>query len=235
MYLIRLDDASNYMDVEKWKKMETLLDRYNISPIVGIIPDNKDANLLKYEKDDKFWDKAMHWQEKKWAIAMHGYQHLYVTTNGGINPVQKRSEFAGLTLQEQKKKIKNGYNILKEKKLNPSIFFAPSHTFDINTLIALKEETPIRIINDTVANDVYYKNDFFFIPQQSGKVRNLPFKIVTFCYHPNLMTEEDFAKLEKFIVDNKNKIIRLEDICFKKHKKNIYDILLDKIYFARRR
>ena len=37
-YLLRLDDASNFMDVEKWLRMERLLDQYGIKPIFGIIP-----------------------------------------------------------------------------------------------------------------------------------------------------------------------------------------------------
>ena len=31
-YLLRLDDASDYMDVEKWQRMENLLDKYGIKP-----------------------------------------------------------------------------------------------------------------------------------------------------------------------------------------------------------
>ena len=41
-YILRLDDASDYMDVEKWSRMEELLDKYQIKPLVGVIPDNQD-------------------------------------------------------------------------------------------------------------------------------------------------------------------------------------------------
>lgn len=37
-YIMRLDDASEYMDVPKWKRMEDLLDAYHIKPLVGIFP-----------------------------------------------------------------------------------------------------------------------------------------------------------------------------------------------------
>ena len=30
---MRLDDASEYMDVEKWQRMENLLDKYGIKPM----------------------------------------------------------------------------------------------------------------------------------------------------------------------------------------------------------
>lgn len=235
MFIIRLDDASNYMNHDNWDRMELLLNKYNIKPIVGIIPNNKDIELLNYSNDSKFWEKAKKWEKKGWIIAMHGYEHLYLTKNGGINPIQYRSEFAGLSLEIQKEKIKKGYAILKEKGLNPTVFFAPSHTFDNNTIRALKEETDIRIISDTIANDIYFKDGFYFIPQQSGTVRKLPFKIVTFCYHPNTMDSDDFVKLERFIKDNNNKFINFYDITLVKRKLNLYDKLLKKMYFVKRR
>ena len=234
MYIIRLDDASTNMDINRWEKIENLLDKYDIKPIVGIIPENKDETLLKYEYKNDFWDKAKKWESKGWTIAMHGFEHVYNTEEGGINPIQKRSEFAGLSLNEQKNKIRNGYNLLIKHNLKTKIFFAPSHTFDKLTMTALKEETPIRIISDTIANDIYYKDDFYFIPQQSGKVRNLKFKIVTFCYHPNTMKEEDYIELEEFIRNNRQKFVDFNILKMKKRKLNLYDKLIRKIYFMRR-
>ena len=236
MYIIRLDDASDYADTEKWNRIEQILDKYDIKPIVGIIPQNEDDSLVKkYIKNNNFWKKALNWQEKKWIIAMHGVNHKYVTEEGGINPVQKRSEFAGLPLQVQKNKIIEGIKILHQKKIYPKVFFAPSHTFDYNTIQALKEESDIRIISDTVANDIYYNDEFYFIPEQSGRVRNLPFRVVTFCYHPNEMIESDFLELENFIIHNKDKFKKLDLNNLPKRKKSIIDKLLSTIYFLRRK
>ena len=148
-YLLRLDDASDYMDVEKWQRMENLLDKYGIKPLVGIIPDNKDASLIyNYKQDLEFWNKAKNWKNKGWELALHGCYHKYTTKEGGINPVNKRSEFAGVSLDEQRKMIRHGIDILKQYGIVTNVFFAPSHTFDKNTLIALKEESNIRIISD---------------------------------------------------------------------------------------
>ena len=99
---------------------------------------------------------------------------------GGCNPVNKKSEFAGLQLEEQVIKIKNSWDILERHNIKPEIFFAPAHTFDYKTLQALMDASPIRIISDTIAWDVYTERDFWFIPQQSGSVRKLPFRTVTF-------------------------------------------------------
>lgn len=235
MYLLRLDDASEYMDVDKWNKLEILLDKYNIKPIVGVIPKNQDTALVsKYQKNSSFWDKVAVWNLKGWTIAIHGYTHVYSSNSGGINPVNLKSEFAGLPLNVQEEKIKQGIQVFKQHQLNPKIFFAPSHTFDMNTLKALKKESNIRIICDTVANDVYKMRNFYFIPQQSGHVRNLPFKVTTFCYHPNNMGDTHFELLEKFIKKNIDKLGSFEDLTFKERKLDLFDKVLKKMYFLTR-
>ena len=79
-YILRLDDASDYMDVKKWQRMEELLDQYGIKPLVGVIPDNRDSSLTDtYEQDPEFWDKTARWKEKGWELALHGCYHKYPT------------------------------------------------------------------------------------------------------------------------------------------------------------
>lgn len=235
MYLIRLDDAAENMDINNWTKIEKLLDRYSIKPLVGVIPHNEDKSLLKFPKVENFWKLVKKWENNDWTICMHGYNHVYITQDGGINPVNFRSEFAGLGLTEQVNKIKNANEIFKNNQINTSVFFAPSHTFDLNTLKAIKEQTRINIISDTIANDIYFENGFYFIPQQSGRARTLPFKITTFCYHPNQMKENDFENLEEFIKKNLKKIGKFNDIDLKNRKKSLYDKLLKIVYFNARK
>ncbi len=236
LYLLRLDDASDYMDIEKWQRMEDLLDKYGIKPLVGIIPDNQDPSLIEtYDQDSAFWDKIAHWKEKGWELALHGCYHKYTTEDGGINPVNRRSEFAGVPLSEQKKMIRHGVDVLKSHDIEPKVFFAPSHTFDKNTLIALREESDIRIISDTIANDVYFKNGFYFIPQQSGRVRKLPFRVCTFCYHPNMMKDADLEELSDFLDSMNGRFTTFSKIKLTKRNETVIDTFLRKIYFAKRR
>lgn len=231
-YIIRLDDASEYMDTEKWMRMEALLDKYNIKPIFGIIPHNEDPDMVGvYPKDENFWDRAKRWCEKGWKPALHGYSHVFCTNEGGINPVNNRSEFAGLPLEQQREKIERGYQILLQHEIKPKIFFAPAHTFDENTLKALEQKTDIRIISDTVANDVYYKDPFYFIPQQSGHVRKLPFRVATFCYHPNIMGNRNFEKLDRFIERYRSEFIVNENRGLRKRELTFSDKLLRYNYF----
>ena len=233
-YIMRLDDACEKMDIENWDKMEKLLDKYGIQPLVGIIPECKDLTMNQYKSDSKFWEKVKKWKYKGWTIALHGYNHVYTTTCGGLNPVNRRSEFAGETLEKQREKIKRGVNIFINHGINVEVFFAPSHTFDNNTLKALKLESNICIISDTIAWDTYYKDGFYFVPQQSGSVRNLPFRTVTFCYHPNTMDEKSFQKLEKFL-KKWSKNFKTFPKSVKIRKFNFLDYMLQKIYFIRKK
>lgn len=236
MYLLRLDDASEYMDLSKWSRMEAILDQYEIKPIVGVIPDNRDPCLLvQYQKINDFWQIVERWKRKNWSIALHGYQHKYTTRCSGVHPVNDYSEFAGVELEKQKLMIKNAVKILKVHNIEPDIFFAPAHTFDKNTLKALKAESNIRIISDTIAWQSYFEDDFYFIPQQSGSVRKLPFKITTFCYHPNTMSESAFDELETFIHKNKNLFGNIDGIELKQREKSLIDKLFNELYFFYRK
>ncbi len=234
-YIIRLDDAATRMNHYKWNKILNLLNKYNVQPLIGIIPEVKDKQLIVYEEDKDFWKKAVKWQKSGFAhLAMHGYQHVYQTKCSGINPVNQRSEFAGVSLEKQKEMIKNGYNKLKANGIEVDIFFAPAHTFDNNTIQALKEVTPIRIISDTVANDVYVKDGMTYVPQQSGKCRVLPFKVTTFCYHPNEMLSVDFVYLEKFLTQYAKKFVEIGSV-LKDRPYGKLDRALHEMYFYRKK
>ncbi len=233
--VLRLDDAAQRMDTDKWKCMEDLLDKYHIKPLVGVIPDCQDPLMEKYPEDEFFWDKVHVWIEKGWSIALHGYRHVYDSRDGGINPVNQYSEFAGHSCELQADRISKGLKILKSKGIEPKVFFAPGHTFDENTLKALELKSAIRIISDTFAWDVYQKGGFTFIPQQSGKVRKLPCATITYCYHPNTMDEDSFFDLECFLKKYSRLFCQIEEISGIKRKYSMLDRLLSVAYFMRRK
>ena len=236
-YLVRLDDACPTMDIYKWKKMESILDKYGVHPMVGIIPNNKDHILMIDKTDNSFWDKAYGWQKKGWSIALHGFDHVYTTIEGGVNPVHNRSEFAGLSLEEQEEKIARGFAILKEKKLKAKYFFAPSHTFDNNTLKALLNKTDIKNVSDTMGRYPYKNKGFVFYPQQFGYFReiNIP-GYWTFCFHPNTMSEIDFDVVDLFIKKHQSKFISFDVIDDNILKyKNFETRLLNFLYFQWRK
>ena len=232
-FIIRLDDACERMDVNAWQRMEDILLAYDILPLVGVIPHCEDEKMAKYSVDEGFWEKVNRWQKKGWIFALHGYNHVYNTSTGGINPVNKRSEFAGNSYEVQAEKIREGVKIFREHGIEPKVFFAPSHTFDQNTLEALKNESEIRIISDTWAGSPYCRYGFTFVPQQSGQVRNLPFDVCTFCYHPNTMKESDFEKLESFLDKHSDKFVRFP-VKQVDRKLSLWEKTLQKLYYMTR-
>lgn len=236
MYLLRLDDASEHWNRENWQRMHDLLAAYGIKPIVAMIPHNEDETLLQYPIDDTYRDTIRDWINEGWTPALHGYNHVYITKSGGMNPVNRFSEFAGVSLDLQREKIARGVEKLKEVLgKEPEIFVAPAHTFDENTLESLRLESNIRIISDTVANDVYYRDGFYFVPQQSGQVRKLKMRLVTFCYHPNIETDSSFEELELFFKKSASEFISFQSLELRKRNKNFYDKALSYLYFARRK
>lgn len=238
-YLLRLDDACPTMDREKWERIEDLLDRYGIKPMVGVIPHNEDSKQEVSPADTNFWNKVHKWEDKGWAIALHGYNHCYSSNGGllGLNPMWSRSEFAGLSYEEQRGKIRKGIAIMREQGFNPKYFFAPSHTFDENTLMALCEESDIRIISDTIATKPYRYKEFVFIPQFGGQCREMKLGgVFTFCLHPTTMEDEAFERTEYFLKLHKDKFSSLEGIdLLNVAKKSLFDRLLSWCYFMLRK
>ena len=236
-YLIRLDDACPNMDKMKWKRIEDILDKYNIIPMVGIIPANMDPELLIDDYDSSFWNKARLWQSKGWSIALHGYDHLHLSNKGGVNPVHKRSEFAGLSLKEQEEKIGNGISILNKHNLDVKYFFAPSHTFDKDTIRALKNKSHIRRISDTIGRYPYMSNGMIFYPVQFGKLRKISFPgYWTFCIHPNNVDDLFFSDFETFLLNYQNRFISFNKIETSHLKqKSLFDNLLSTFYFIYRK
>lgn len=232
-YIVRLDDACPTMDREKWNKIEEILAKYDIKPIVAVIPNNQDTKQIKNEFDNDFWKKVQNWQKKGWYIALHGYDHVYTTQNSGLVPFNNKSEFAGLSYKEQVKKIKHGWEIFQRYNIEANIWVAPSHTFDENTLKALKEYTDINIISDGIALFPFKKYGFDWIPQQVWKFRKVPFGIWTGCFHPNEMSDKEIENLEIFIKNNKEQFIDIEQLKYKNFC--IINYLFEKTYWIVRK
>ena len=199
-YLIRLDDACSEMDSDRWQRVEEVLDDFKIKPIVAVVPDNQD-NSLKYQSADPvFWDKVRRWQSKGWAIAMHGHTHVMHETNEKLLvPYYKRSEFVGLSLEQQKVKLRTAWSLFLSKGVEPRIWVAPAHSFNGLTLKALREETSIRIVSDGIAWNTFYEYGFHWIPQQMWKFTSRKSGLWTVCLHPNQMHGSAIEKLRQDI------------------------------------
>ena len=227
--LIRFDDIAPNMNWEMMDRCQNLLNQYNIKPVLGVIPNNQDDELLSYPKRDGFWQIVKKWKAEGWSIAMHGYNHSYdIETNkkdyfnhGG------RSEFFGHTYEEQLKKIKQGLEIFEKNQIKIDTFFAPNHTYDNNTFKALKNSGILKVI-DGYGLMPYTLDKIKFVPQLFYKLYVFPFGIQSTQIHINYWNEEDFQLFEKFIKNNYNKIIDI-DFAFSKISDNYFYKLINSI------
>jgi|TARA_B100000780_G_C21122273_1_gene454706 predicted deacetylase len=211
--LIRLDDIAENMNWNLMDKCELLFDDLEIKPLLGVIPFNKDPELLKYPKNSNFWNRVRSWQKKGWEISMHGFSHLYnqQTNKQDYFNYGGNSEFYGLDYKTQRGKIQTGIKKFKEEGLEVRSFFAPNHTYDLNTLKAL-ESSGIKIVIDGYGLFPFFKHNLFFIPQLFYKEIMLPFGIQSTQIHLNYWKEFDYDNFKKFILKNQNKISSTDKI-----------------------
>ena len=52
--LIRIDDVAENMNWEMFEKIEILFDKHNIKPVLGVIPNNQDKELLNYPRNGHY-------------------------------------------------------------------------------------------------------------------------------------------------------------------------------------
>ena len=194
----------------------------------------KITNFYLIQKKNDFWEKVRIWKNKGWEIAMHGYTHVYdkMSRKDDYFNYGGGSEFCGHSLETQILRIKNGLKKFAGEKIKIRTFFAPNHTYDENTFVALKS-LGINEIIDGYGLMPYIENDIKFIPQLFYKVLVLPFGIQSTQIHLNYWKQKDFDIFEKFIIKNSNKIItydqalkKINNNSFYKSIKNLSAIIL---------
>jgi|SRR6476661_682060 len=204
-YFIRLDDLCPTNDRSKWQRFFDLFDRYNIKPLIAVIPDNKDPKLQITEPDPNFWDWVRSLQDKGYILAMHGYEHKYITDKPGMMKYNYRSEFAGLPLSIQEAKIKEAQQIFDREQVKTEVFIAPAHSFDKNTLLAIKRNSTVKVISDGLLDVPYEKDGFKWVPVQLAEAMEKENGTWTFNYHPETTRDVKFKELEAFIEKHHDK------------------------------
>ena len=99
-----------------------------------------------------------------------------------------------------------GWAIFDREKVKVEVFFAPSHTFDENTIHALKV-IGITSISDGYCLFPFNAHGILFVPQLVGRPAAFPFGVYTSCHHLNHFAEADFSRLEKFVKRNHARIL----------------------------
>lgn len=201
----RLDDITPDMNMIKFQRAYEIFTKADIKPLVGIVPDCQDSYLHYEDKKSDFWDLMRMLQRKGWMVAQHGYQHTYITKESGLLGINPFSEFAGLPFEVQLDKLKKGNEILKINGVESKIFMAPGHTYDKNTIRALKQCGFKYITDGYTKYNVNYQN-ICFVPCRNEKESNKK-GVNTICLHPNLMEESDFMELENKLQNNNGRYV----------------------------
>lgn len=237
VYIVRLDDAAPTMNHERWAAVEQLLVKYDIKPIVAIVPNNIDPVLVRSNVDPNFWGRVRSWQSMGWHIAMHGYSHEALTTNKGLVPLHNKSEFAGVPESEQRQKIRRSLEIFRHNGLEPKIWVAPFHAFDRVTLRALSSETNIRVVSDGVAKLPFSEMGLFWIPQQLWEPVKKAYGVWTICLHPNDTPETVLESLEQLILTNRCCFVwSMDELVhsFASRRRGVWDLLQEKRFVCTR-
>ena len=204
-YLVRFDDITPTMNWCVWDRIESLLDKHRVRPIVAVVPCNKDGTLSVSDPNPYFWSRVREWQSKGWGIGVHGYQHLFHTTESGLIGLQARSEFAGLPLKDQSEKLKKAIAIFHNEGVSPDIWVAPAHSFDVYTIEALLS-LGITSLSDGLFPFPQNRFGMFWVPQQMWRFRKMPSGVWTVCLHVNDWGDVELTNFKEQLIKYKSKI-----------------------------
>lgn len=230
-YIYRMDDITPTMNWKRFWQYINLFKKYNVKPLLGVVPDNRDPKLMLEESNPDFWEILRKLQsEGSVEICQHGFQHKYVTSEGGIlGPkfgFKAQSEFAGLSYEEQYNKIKAGKDILEGQGIYTHTWMAPSHSFDANTLKALSN-LGFKAITDGIALYPYKHNNMVFVPQQFWEPNRVLAGVVTVCLHTDTVRESLYEKIEDHLKSGAQ-FISFSDAA--KYSETVSGFLINKIF-----
>lgn len=202
--LIRLDDITPDMNWRNFGLVMEILEKHGIKVLLGVVPDNRDELLCCGKRREDFFDILLKLQEKGHRIAQHGFTHIYDSEDSGILGLNNFSEFAGISLDEQRRRIAEGKKILQRNGIETDIFMAPGHSYDKNTLIVLRE-LGFHYVTDGFYPQPYTEEGILCIPctmLEGGKGMETD----TLCFHLNHRTEEEIQWLDEFITEYKQEL-----------------------------
>jgi hypothetical protein len=212
-YIIRLDDAHHRCDRAKWQRIESLLNKYGVKPLVAVIPDNRDLQIsFSSQPDPDFWSVVRRWRAMGWSIAVHGLHHILAPAVAPVLPFAKHSEFCGKALSVQVEMLKESIRLFDAEGCTPGYFVAPAHGYDKNTMQALRKLSKELIVSDGFSFRPVQMDGVKYIPQQLWRPRAMLFGLWTICLHPCTMTEGEFAAMAEFLDKNKKYLISVENV-----------------------
>lgn len=208
-FVLRFDDVTPGMDWQKFGRFEKLAFELDLPLLVGVVPNCVDPKLTVGPVNENFWDTVRGWSARGWTIAQHGYKHQYLTKEGGLLGVGRKSEFAGRPAEEQYAALAAGKKILEEEGVWQPVFMAPGHSLDVTTLAALAA-LGFQYITDGYGAYPYQFGDLTAVPQLFSVPTHFGFGVYTICLHVNRMTDDQIKRIIDFVRNNRHRFVRFE-------------------------
>jgi len=197
-YLLRFDDLCPTMHRTRWERFLPLIRRFRLSPILAVVPDNCDPELELEPPDEGFWAEMQELEKAGATIGLHGYRHSCVARGKSLIPLHEETEFAGLPQETQREWIRTGLAKLRTEGLQPKIWGAPRHGFDLATLRVLRGEG-MNVLSDGFAAKPFQEHGVTWIPQQLWAPVSKKSGVWTICLHANSASDQQVRALEIFL------------------------------------
>lgn len=219
--IVRVDDVCPTMNFDKFNKFIELFDEINVTPLLGIVPACQDLHLMKSGVNSDFYHMINELIDRGYEISMHGYTHVMEDHGGrALLTSRKTSEFSGLTYERQKELLDLGKRELERHGLFTDIFMPPAHSYDINTIKALRS-VGFTTVSDGMSLSPYTFEGIKFVPADSS-FRLHKVGLLTLCIHAE---SDDFERIAFFLRKYRNRIITfkqaqiIKEISYKKARR----------------
>lgn len=210
-YLLRFDDLCPTMSKQRFDRFMEIVYRHKVRPILAVVPDNKDLELIVDSPDPDFWARMRALESSGSTIALHGYQHTCNSSGRSLLALHSRTEFAGAPEDIQREWIRAGLAIHRGHGLSPRLFVAPRHGFDSATLRALKQEG-LLFLSDGFSNRPYQRKGVTWIPQQLWEPVERAEGLWTICLHTNTSASFLENRLDLFLHEHADQFTSFEEV-----------------------
>jgi len=207
--IIRIDDVCPYMDLAKFEKYIHAMKEFGVKPLLGIIPLCEDESI-NYGQIEDFWSMMRQMQDDGYPIAMHGVNHVYCTQVKGLVCDRKMSEFSSLSFEMQREKLMRGKAAIEKEGIYTDTFMAPGHSYDRNTLRALKD-IGFKYITDGRSKKPYMLDGIKCIPAMAAWRLHFGGGVLTICLHPSSDTKKNFDSVMALLKKEKNKVMSFKE------------------------
>lgn len=183
-----------------------------VKPILAVVPDNHDPTLVVGPPKADFWAQVRRWQSRGWTIALHGYQHCYVTRDRGVMKLNAYSEFAGTSADSQMRRLTAARQIFLREGIATEVWVAPGHSFDLLTVSILKELGVLCISDGYSLYPSCDRYGVLWVPQQIGRFRWAPLGVWTVCIHFNRWTRTDIERFRKDLHNYQQRLTFISEV-----------------------